>query len=186
MLSTWQLGEAHAKAHGETPYCCQVCEKRFSVSSNLATHMRTHTGLKPYCCQKCGKRFSFLGNLTTHMRTHTGEKPHGCQDCGRRFSQHSSLTRHMRTHTGEKLYCCQKCGKRFSHADNITKHMRTHTGWKPYSHLYEKLFSSTNCLPGHSILNHLVRNRLYVFRGGQSIWSRGPYVKRCLAEDRIF
>lgn len=48
---------------GERPYSCDVCEKRFSTSGILKTHMRTHTGEKPYLCDTCGKRFSHIGIL---------------------------------------------------------------------------------------------------------------------------
>lgn len=44
---------------GERPYSCEFCVKRFSSSSALTTHVRTHTGEKPYVCTICCKRFVF-------------------------------------------------------------------------------------------------------------------------------
>ena len=54
---------------GERPYSCDVCEKRFSTSGILKTHMRTHTGEKPYLCDTCGKRFSHIGILKVRYLT---------------------------------------------------------------------------------------------------------------------
>ena len=51
--------------------------------------------IKPYHCEFCQKSFSKTKYLTTHMATHASEKPHNCDVCGRGFAQRTNFVRHM-------------------------------------------------------------------------------------------
>lgn len=105
-------------------YQCQYCSKKFTQSTHLEVHVRSHIGLKPYECSFCGKRFTQGGNLRTHSRLHTGEKPFGCDVCSKRFSRKGNLQAHKLTHENLKPFECKldSCFKRFTQLGNLKSH----------------------------------------------------------------
>ncbi|GFV69962.1 zinc finger protein 33B [Trichonephila clavipes] len=98
-----QHSKRYPKSTKEKSVECGVCEKRFS-KTNIARHMRLHTGTKTFQCNVCKKRFSDSSNLNVHMRTHTREKLFQCPSCKKKFSLRHHLKGHMRTHSGQNSF----------------------------------------------------------------------------------
>ena len=58
----------------ERPYKCDICDARFTDSSNLKRHNMTHTKERPYQCDVCDARFTESGSLRRHKRNHTQKR----------------------------------------------------------------------------------------------------------------
>merc|ERR1719167_918838 len=78
-------------------YFCNVCDKNYSTSSNLARHRQTHRSpedTKARKCPDCNKVYVSMPAYSMHLRTHGSG--HLCRQCGKLFSSPWLLKGHLR------------------------------------------------------------------------------------------
>jgi KRAB domain-containing zinc finger protein len=66
--------KVHCVHTGECPNCCDVCNRTFSVKSNLKGHEHIHTGKGPYRCGVCSKKFSHKRVLKKHILSNCNQR----------------------------------------------------------------------------------------------------------------
>ncbi|CAL7937794.1 unnamed protein product [Xylocopa violacea] len=131
-------------------YSCSTCNKRWRTSTELKTHMKTHSTLRPYMCEKCGQAYKQKRALEIHVGMHNGINPFQCNFCSKCFTQKGALRRHLPMHTGEMPYQCELCGKRFIHHTSYKMHRLSHSGKKSYKcHMCDLSLLSTSHLKRH-------------------------------------
>ena len=126
-------------------YDCDVCSAAFLTSSDLKSHVLSHTDEDPQGCNEHVTSFSQLGELkqacaseldkTCHssdaesdsrvekLKIYSRERPH--YDCDGLISD---LNRHMQTHTEESSYKCTICNATFTQSGSLKRHINSHTG----------------------------------------------------------
>ncbi|XP_077391006.1 uncharacterized protein LOC144027397 isoform X2 [Festucalex cinctus] len=127
----------------DAQFSCAMCNKAFTLKSNLTIHLKTHMNVRPFVCPMCGNAFTRRHHLKRHLNSHASgrrvpgrcektspfgavsthaEHPISCLFCAKGFTKRSRLERHMTTHTGEKPFSCDVCDKRFTRKEGIRKH----------------------------------------------------------------
>ncbi|XP_060638761.2 zinc finger protein 585B-like [Anolis sagrei] len=102
---------------------CPKCKRRFSSSSFLKVHKRTHlrenglythhgNALKTlHCCTDCGQSFHRYFDFLQHRKSHQTAKPWLCTHCGDVFMSQSDLALHEEDHLKEAKQDLAACGQ---------------------------------------------------------------------------
>jgi len=108
---------------------CTLCNKGFKNDCDLLRHMLEHSdGEKQHICGYCSKAWTKASDLAKHIRVHTGEKPYKCDICHKEFADVSFFKKHKRKHENSPSYTCDICSKRFQLLENLEKHQERHNG----------------------------------------------------------
>lgn len=91
-----------------------------------------------HVCNACGERFTRSTTLREHKRTHTDERPFPCSICPKTFARSKDRNRHQALHAGKNKFSCDlsfcevdgQCGRAFAREDGLVAHLRTERGWK--------------------------------------------------------
>lgn len=126
--------KTHIKIHtGEKNYTCEYCDRQFSRSDHLKTHLRIHLGIRNHVCMVCDKTFQRAEQLKVHIKNiHLNLRQFQCDICTKQFKTKFDLKNHISMHTGVRRFTCHNCKKGFVTKSLLRRHVKIHSGERPY------------------------------------------------------
>ncbi|XP_060075649.1 zinc finger protein 530-like [Ylistrum balloti] len=130
--------ESHIKRTHEKPmiYNCDLCERTFLRRDAMLNHKESHLG-QTFQCSLCDRNYSTSMTLKSHMRKKHGKKDDRrstgkilseiiCEFCHRAFCNKASLKEHVRTRHSDniQLFTCSLCQMKFTRRNSLQRHMK--------------------------------------------------------------
>ena len=119
---------AHTEYCGSVIMCDQ-CPAKFRFKRSLGNHIaKDHEKQFNFKCELCDSKFSISSNLATLLKRHSHPNVF-CTECGKSLRNKSSLNIHKFYHANPHLCCTWKgCSKVYKLKRDLTIHTRIHTG----------------------------------------------------------
>ena len=136
---------------------CPTCGKIIVSKFGMKIHIdRVHRGIKNHQCEICNKRFSDSSDMKKHVKYTHGKCKFQCEMCAKTFGHSSSLKKHIKsTHEGLKAYKCSECPKSYNNSGTLFKHKKTvHEGIKFQCDICFKSFTQPRNLQNHKKVLH--------------------------------
>ena len=84
------------KSHDEGTWLTyNICQKKFSNSSDLKRHLQRRDGVMTFVCNECQKCFFTSTELKQHQSVHSVVKQFCCGLCGKDFRHKHSFKAHL-------------------------------------------------------------------------------------------
>lgn len=128
---------------------CHLCGREFRCRSQLAAHLRGHSGERPHLCDACGRSFARRYQLRRHaLLVHGGGEENRppqhfpCPTCGRRLRSEAQLAAHRARLHGERArppgpgpapFPCPLCHKAFRFRSLLASHALVHSEQRPHA-----------------------------------------------------
>lgn len=148
VVTNYKTFLSHVRIHrSPLRYCCEVCNKNFSMIRSLKKHRNLMHSDDFLCfCQNCGALFESSDELQNHILNYAKgyrrqlkkkeekyEQELKCEHCSKEFKTLSNLRVHKVVHMERSRdFSCHVCGKMFFTKGALSTHMTTHDDTKKY------------------------------------------------------
>ena len=98
------------------PKICSLCNIVFEGKQEYENHKSEIHRKGKHVCEFCNKRYTIKSNLSTHIKNdHRSDKQRPkCPSCELSLKGVQSLSRHIKLIHGEKIFSCDQCEEKFS------------------------------------------------------------------------
>ena len=122
-------GVTEVDAKSQIYFYCDICGKKVTSATGLATHKRDMHNPVPTTCPVCGLVFPSQYKFKYH---YAGvHNPKQCEHCDYTAPNNNQLKQHMAKHFDPK-FKCSYCEKMYKSKDSLEAHERDHTGERPF------------------------------------------------------